>query len=389
MHPENPDRRALLKGALNTGIVTLGAFSVPHWMMPALAQGEVDVPFTDVPDTFNPQPVRPGAMHFQDTRRIDSFFTDNDDFYVIQHYGQPEIDSAGYQLQVTGLVQRELKLSLAQLRERPAVEIDAGFECGGNSGRLFHGLIGNARWRGVSLRDLLEEAGIRPEGKEVVFFGADIGEEEIRGRKVPKAFARSMSVEDAMSAHNMLAFEMNGEPLPHYHGKPLRLLAPGWYGVANVKWLSQIHVQDTRYMGRFMGRDYVTLKREMVGGNERWVENSVAKMNLKSAIVRVTRAGDVHTLRGFVLNDGTPLRSVEVSIDNGPWQQATIDPQASQFSWKLFSFEWRDAQPGEHTVVSRVTDSNGLVQGRAEDLPERVSYWEEFGQFPRRVMIGA
>ncbi len=389
MHPENPDRRALLKGALNTGIVTLGAFSVPHWMMPALAQGEVDVPFTDVPDTFNPQPVRPGAMHFQDTRRIDSFFTDNDDFYVIQHYGQPEIDSAGYQLQVTGLVQRELKLSLAQLRERPAVEIDAGFECGGNSGRLFHGLIGNARWRGVSLRDLLEEAGIRPEGKEVVFFGADIGEEEIRGRKVPKAFARSMSVEDAMSEHNMLAFEMNGEPLPHYHGKPLRLLAPGWYGVANVKWLSQIHVQDTRYMGRFMGRDYVTLKREMVGGNERWVENSVAKMNLKSAIVRVTRAGDVHTLRGFVLNDGTPLRSVEVSIDNGPWQQATIDPQASQFSWKLFSFEWRDAQPGEHTVVSRVTDSNGLVQGRAEDLPERVSYWEEFGQFPRRVMIGA
>ncbi len=389
MHPENPDRRALLKGALNTGIVTLGALSVPHWMMPALAQGEVDVPFTDVPDTFNPQPVRPGAMHFQDTRRIDSFFTDNDDFYVIQHYGQPEIDSAGYQLQVTGLVQRELKLSLAQLRERPAVEIDAGFECGGNSGRLFHGLIGNARWRGVSLRALLEEAGIRPEGKEVVFFGADIGEEEIRGRKVPKAFARSMSVEDALNEHNMLAFEMNGEPLPHYHGKPLRLLAPGWYGVANVKWLTQIHVQDTRYMGRFMGRDYVTLKRERVGGNERWVENSVAKMNLKSAIVRVTRAGDVHTLRGFVLNDGTPLRSVEVSIDNGPWQQATIDPQASQFSWKLFSFEWRDAQPGEHTVVSRVTDSNGLVQGRAEDLPERVSYWEEFGQFPRRVMIGA
>jgi DMSO/TMAO reductase YedYZ molybdopterin-dependent catalytic subunit len=389
MHPENPDRRALLKGALNTGIVTLGALSVPHWMMPALAQGEVDVPFTDVPDTFNPQPVRPGAMHFQDTRRIDDFFTSNDDFYVIQHYGQPEIDSAGYQLQVTGLVQRELKLSLAQLRERPVVEIDAGFECGGNSGRLFHGLIGNARWRGVSLRDLLQEAGIRPEGKEIVFFGADIGEEEIRGRKVPKAFARSMSVEDAMNEHNMLAFEMNGEPLPHYHGKPVRLLAPGWYGVANVKWLTQIHVQDTRYMGRFMGRDYVTLKREMVGDTERWVENSVAKMNLKSAIVRVTRAGDVHTLHGFVLNDGTPLRSVEVSIDNGPWQQATIDPQASQFSWKLFSFEWRGAAPGEHTVVSRVTDSNGLVQGRAEDLPERVSYWEEFGQFPRRVMTGA
>jgi hypothetical protein len=111
-------------------------------------------------------------------------------------------------------------------------------------------------------------------------------------------------------------------------------------------------------------------------------------MNLKSAIVRVTRNGNAHTVRGFVLNDGTPLRSVEVSIDNGPWQQATLDPEASQFSWKLFSFDWQGAQPGEHTLVSRVTDSNGRVQGTAEELPERVSYWEEFGQFPRRVMIG-
>jgi DMSO/TMAO reductase YedYZ molybdopterin-dependent catalytic subunit len=388
MHPENPDRRKLLKGALNTGVVTLGAMSFPHWMMPALAQGEVDVPFTDVPDTFNPQPVRPGATHFLDTRRINSFYTDNDDFYLVQHYGQPEVDNASYQLNVTGLVDRPLSFSLEQLRSRPVVEKDVGFECGGNGNRLFHGLIGNATWRGVSLRDILTEAGIQPAGKEVVFFGADIGEEEIRGRKVPKAFARSMSVEDAMNEHNLLAFEMNGEPLPHFHGKPVRLLAPGWYGVANVKWLTQIHVQDTRYMGRFMGRDYVTLKREVVGGTERWVENSVAKMNLKSAIVRVTSNGNAHTVRGFVLNDGTPLRSVEVSIDNGPWQQATLDPDASQFSWKLFSFNWQGAQPGEHTLVSRVTDSNGRVQGTAEELPERVSYWEEFGQFPRRVMIG-
>lgn len=388
MHPENPDRRKLLKGALNTGVVTLGAMSFPHWMMPALAQGEVDVPFTDVPDTFNPQPVRPGATHFLDTRRINSFYTDNDDFYLVQHYGQPEVDNASYQLSVTGLVDRPLSFSLEQLRSRQVVEKDVGFECGGNGNRLFHGLIGNATWRGVSLRDILTEAGIQPEGKEVVFFGADIGEEEIRGRKVPKAFARSMSVEDAMNEHNLLAFEMNGEPLPHFHGKPVRLLAPGWYGVANVKWLTQIHVQDTRYMGRFMGRDYVTLKREVVGGTERWVENSVAKMNLKSAIVRVTSNGNAHTVRGFVLNDGTPLRSVEVSIDNGPWQQATLDPDASQFSWKLFSFDWQGAQPGEHTLVSRVTDSNGRVQGTAEELPERVSYWEEFGQFPRRVMIG-
>ncbi|HLT64206.1 MAG TPA: hypothetical protein VKZ92_06760, partial [Pseudohongiella sp.] len=144
-----------------------------------------------------------------------------------------------------------------------------------------------------------------------------------------------------------------------------------------------------RYMGRFMGRDYVTLKREVVGGQERWVENSVARMNLKSVIVRVTRRGNVHRISGFALNDGTPLRSIEVSIDGGPWQQATIDPQASQYSWKPFYFDWQGATPGEHTVVSRATDINGFTQLPAEELPERVSYWEEFGQFPRRVMIEA
>ncbi len=387
--PESPERRKLLKGAMNTGVFALGAATFPHWIEAALAQSDMDVPFTDVPETFRPQPVRPGATHFQDTRKISSFFTPNDDFYIVQHYGQPEIDNASYRLNVTGLVERTLEFSLDQLRGRPVLEKEVGFECGGNGARMFHGLIGNATWRGVSLRDILLEAGVKPEGKEVVFFGTDMGEEELRGRKVPTAFARALSIEDAMNENNMLAFEMNGEALPYYHGKPVRLLVPGWYGVANVKWLTQIHIQDTRYMGRFMGRDYVTLKREVVGGQERWVENSVAKMNLKSTIVKVTRSGSDHTVMGFVLNDGTPIKSVEVSVDNGPWQQATIDPQSSQFTWKLFRFNWQGAQPGEHTLVSRVTDVNGKVQAPADELPERVSYWEEFGQFPRRVMIGA
>ncbi|MEX0618240.1 MAG: sulfite oxidase [Pseudohongiellaceae bacterium] len=355
--------------------------------MPVLAQGETVVPFTDVPETFSVSPVRPGANHFLDTREITNYYTPNDDFYIVQHYGQPDVDVSSYRLKVTGLVNRELSLSMQDILNRAAFEQDIGFECGGNRGAIFHGLIGNARWRGISLQSLLEEAGIAEGGKEVVFFGADTGTEEIRGREVEKAFARSLSMDDAMRPENMLAFEMNGESLPLHHGRPLRVIIPGWYGVANVKWLTQIHVQDTRYMGRFMGRDYVTLKKEDVGGEERWVENSVTHMNLKSVIVRVTRTGDEHAIQGFVLNDGTPIRSVEVSIDAGPWRQAELNPRSTRYAWKLFRYDWRDASPGEHTLVSRVTDINGRVQATQEELPEKVSYWEDFGRFPRTVMI--
>jgi len=377
-------RRRVLKGA---GVLAAGAATLPGWALPALAQGERLVPFTDVPEAFQVRGKRPGATHYQDTRQITSHITANEDFYVVQHYGQPEVDNDSYLLRVTGMVERELELSLAELMGRGAVDLQAGFECGGNSPGLLNGLIGNANWRGCSLAALLDEAGVREGAKEVVFFGADVGMEEIRGREVEKAYARSMSIEDAMHPANLLAWEMNGEPLPVYHGKPLRLLVPGWYGVANVKWLTQIHVQDTRYMGRFMGRDYVTLKRVMVGGEERWVENSVTAIQLKSAIVRVTELGGEYNVLGFALNDGTPLRGVEVSVDGGPWQPAQLSGENTRYSWKLFSFNWENPAPGEHTIVSRVTDVNGNVQPTADEFPEKVSRWENYAQFPRTLTI--
>ena len=151
--------------------------------------------------------------------------------------------------------------------------------------------------------------------------------------------------------------------------------------------MDQIHVQDRRYMGRFMARDYVTLSRRDIGGVERWEERSVTKMQLKSSIVRVTRRNDAHIVTGFVLNDGTPLRSVEVRIDDGPWEAAEIDPESTQYSWKLFRYEWSGAAPGEHSIVSRVTDVNGQVQATADQVPEKPSRWENYAQFPRTVMI--
>lgn len=383
---KNFTRREALQSAMAVGGYIATA-SLPFWSKLTLGAGEELVPFSDMPPEFVAPPVAPGAVHYLDSRTISDFYTPNDDFYIVQHYNQPEIGEAAFRLKVTGMVDKPMELTMADIKARPKMEIDAGFECGGNGPRVFQGLIGNAKWGGTSLGALLREAGVQSGGIEVVFYGNDKGMETVRDLSIEQAFGRSMHIEDAMLDDVMLAYEMNGEPLPLYHGAPLRVLVPGWYGVANVKWLSQIHVQDTRYMGRFMARDYVTLQKTVVGGEERWEERSVTRIQLKSSIVRVTKAGNAHNVVGFVLNDGTPLRAVEISIDGGPWQQATIDPNATKYSWKLFNYAWNNGTPGEHTLVSRVIDETGKVQLTEAEMPEKPTRWENYAQFPRKVVI--
>jgi DMSO/TMAO reductase YedYZ molybdopterin-dependent catalytic subunit len=154
-------------------------------------------------------------------------------------------------------------------------------------------------------------------------------------------FARSMSVADAMNPNNLPCYEMNGEPLPQPHGFPLRLIAPGWYGIANVKWPRRIEVRDTRFMGRFMGRDYVTIREEQRDGESAWMETSVGRALLKSVPARVTRENGQYRIIGAAW--GAPIQGVEVQIDGGPWVLATIDrSEDAEFAWKSWSLEWRN-----------------------------------------------
>ena len=126
----------------------------------------------------------------------------------------------------------------------------------------------------------------------------------------------------------------------------------------------------------------------MVGGEMKWEETAITRMKLKSFIARVTRGGGGHKVLGVVLNDGTPLKSVEVRMDDGPWQSAAMDPATTgKYSWKLFRYVWNGAAPGEHTLVSRVTDGTGRVQPTAEDLSNKKTFLEDNSQFPRKVMI--
>ena len=378
-------RVAAKAGALVAGSIVVG---VPDWALAAISQEEL-VAFTDMPDGFETDPTP--IVRFVDIREINDFFTPADEFFTIQHYGQPHIDPATHALEVSGLVSWPQLLSVAEIRRRPRTELACAFECSGNSRRRFNGLVSNGLWGGTSLRALLQEIGVEPLGKEVVFFGADEGTETIESRGnswlVDQQFARSLSLEDAMRDDTMLAYELNGEPLSLNQGAPLRLIVPGWYGVAQVKWLNQIHVQESRFMGKFMAREYVTLTAEQVGGSLKHTETSITRIRLKSAIARVTRASDHHTVQGFALNDGTPLRSVEVRIDDGPWERATLDPRNTKYSWKLFSHRWEGAAPGEHTIISRATDANGTMQPVLEDLAEKRTSWENNAQFARTVVI--
>ena len=381
-------RRDILQRGLT--MAGLGALGIPEWAVPALAQSETLMEFTDLPEEI--RLIRGPDRRIIDVRHIDGLFTPIDQFFTTQHHGHPEIDAATYRLRVSGLVDEPLTLSLADLHAMPSRELIFGFECSGNRGPL-NGLSSNGRWTGVPLRAVLDRAGVKAEARECVFFGADHGEEEVVFRggsyKVDQQYGRSLPRDKALSDEPLLAYDLNGEPLTRHQGRPLRLLVPGWYGAPHVKFLSEIHVQEDQYLGKYQARWYRTLKGEMVNGEMKWKETAITRMQLKSFIARVTGGANGHNVFGVVLHDGTPIRSVEVKVDDGPWQPATLDPATTRekYAWKFFNYTWNGAQPGEHTVTSRVTDVNGLVQPTAEELEVKRTFLEHNAQRPRTVMI--
>jgi DMSO/TMAO reductase YedYZ molybdopterin-dependent catalytic subunit len=381
-------RRDMLK-ATTLAAASLGMLGLPDWALPVLAQGETVVPFADWPENFNANPA-PDRRLF-DTRTITSPFTAKDQFFTTQHYGHPVVDPAAYRLKVSGLVNTPASLSLDDLRKMGNAEMICGFECSGNR-RPLQGLISNGRWTGVPLKTVLEKAGLKANAREIVFFGADKGPEEVEFRAqkfaVEQNYGRSMPRDKALGTEAFVAYALNGEPLTLHQGAPLRLVVPGWYGAPNVKWLSEIVAQEDQYLGKFQARWYRTLKGEMINGEMKWVESAITHLQLKSFVARVTKAGNQHKVLAVVLNDGTPIKSVEVKVDDGPWQAATADPSTTaKYGWKFYNYTWTGATAGEHTIVSRVTDANGLVQPTEKELENKKTFLEDDSQHPRKVTI--
>ena len=385
MHERTTRREALLKGLAATGMLAL----------PALAQGESEVAFTDIPSTFNPNNPN-SSSRLLDIRKIDGLLTPKNQFFAVQHFDKPEIDPASFRLKFTGMLAKPAEFSLADLRAMKSNEDVVGYECSGNSPRSVQGLASCGRFTGVRLSNVLKQLGVQPKAREVVFFGADHGAQDVVFRqqtfKADQQYGRSMALEHALKPEPLLAYALNGDPLTREQGFPVRLIMPGWYGVANVKWLAEVHLQEDRYLGNYQARWYRSLRGtggsgELTDPQTQWVENEITRMRLKSVIAQVKKkTGDSHhQILGFVLNDGTPLKSVEVQIDGGAWQKATLDRANTHYSWKLFTFEWQGATPGEHTLVSRVTDAEGNVQPSAAELSRKKTFLEDNSQYPRRV----
>ena len=324
-----------------------------------------------------------------DWEQLTDWITPNEDFFVIKHFNLPALDESDWNLEIAGLVANPMKLSLADIKARTRQEVTFTIECSGNNGLpFFNGGVGNATWAGTPLAAVLEEAGVQDDGIEVVFWGADSGEQTWRDVKITEHFARSMSLQDATSADKLLVYEMNGEPLPPLHGFPLRLIAPGWYGIANVKWLTRIEVRDSRYQGNFMTRDYVTIREEERDGETVWTFTSVGHNRLKSAPAKVTKQSDGYQIMGAAW--GRPIEGVEIRIDDGEWQPATLTTGADEANaWVFWNIDWASPSSGEHTVTSRATAVGGEVQPAPDDpfLAGKTTFWESNGQITRHVMI--
>jgi DMSO/TMAO reductase YedYZ molybdopterin-dependent catalytic subunit len=379
-------RRTLLQQA---GLAGLGLTFTPALGFPAeWIQGQEQVvPFTDVPDNFvtvNAQTKRVAGL---DLRQLSSYITPEQNYFVVAHYGVPQIDASTWKLDIRGRVANPRTYTLDELKKRTRTQRECTFECGGNRGSaIMNRMIGNARWTGTALWPLIQESKPLADALEVITWGADEGEEEIRKEKYRQNFARSITLADLQKADAILAWEMNGEPLTADHGFPVRVVVPGWYGVQNVKWINAIEVSPDRFMGRFQARDYVTIMGRQQGSKTEWVETSVTKIRTKSMIARVTRSANGGlSVFGVAVTDGTPLKSVDVQLDEGAWVPAKLDKPANPYAWTWFRADLASPSPGAHAVASKATDALGRTQ--PPNLDTKKTNWENNAIWRRAIQV--
>jgi DMSO/TMAO reductase YedYZ molybdopterin-dependent catalytic subunit len=312
-----------------------------------------------------------------------SLYTPNEIFFIRSHMGPPaRIDMQTWRLTVDGLVDRPLRLTLDDLKRFPKHEVPAVLQCSGN-GRWYFGEayadvshpagaqwrmggVGNARWAGARVRDVLAKAGLKPGARYSTNFGLD----NPLLPTTPK-FIRGIELEKLLDDDTLLAYEMNGSPLPYYHGYPVRLFVPGWAGDHSVKWLTSMTIVDalTDDFWTAVGYRYPN----KIGAPGKAVppasEHPLTALNVKSIITTPADRGTLRAGRNVVVSgfawsgDGAYVTRVDVSFDGGrTWQPGTLGESPGKFSWRTFSATFTPRSAGTLSIMARVRDNRGAVQ---------------------------
>ena len=297
-----------------------------------------------------------------------AYYTANGRFFVRSHFPVPEIDVSAWRLEVTGLVDRPLSLSLSELKKAPQTDAVHVLECAGNGRGLMklpntagtqweHGAVGNARWAGPLLSTILYHADLKPEAKHVWFEAADRA--PLPG--VPP-FVRSIPIEKALQ-DTMLALRMGGSPLPRLHGGPARIIVPGWFGMASTKWVTRIRAEATPSDNHWMGRGY----HYVYPGEDPASAPPVQEMKVKSIITWPLEGsripgGSVH-FAGFAWGGPSGVRLAELSLDEGRnWRPVFLDEEQYTTAWRAWSLDLPVDPHRMMSVMVRAFDGNGQQQ---------------------------
>jgi DMSO/TMAO reductase YedYZ molybdopterin-dependent catalytic subunit len=382
-HPDNPrhivDRRVFFGGAA-AGV------------LPFVADALGDEKTTQIPSEKSGR--IPGVITRQKNpdnlefpfASLDGFLVPNEQFFVRTHFYVPELEPKSWRLKITGAVQNPLEIGYDELRKMPAHTLTAVLECSGN-GRVFLkppqsglrwelGGVGNAEWTGVRLADVLERAGVEKDAVEIIAEGEDKGE-----MKPPKPtspgvipFARSLSLTKARRPEVLLAYKMNGKDLPVSHGAPVRLLVPGWYGMASVKWLKQLLVTKRPFHGYFQTFEYSRWDRsqgvpELVPVREMQVKSEIARPMLGE----IVPAQSTYRVFGAAWAGESEVAKVEISTDGSrSWHEAKLLDKSAPFTWRRWEYLWQTSdKTGRRTLLARATDARGQVQPMKRDDDRR------------------
>lgn len=362
-------RRDFLKQISSATVAAGVAPSVLGRWHPLLQQGTIDIPGEDgmIVRSFRFVDLETPVEYFN------TWLTPVPHFFVRNHMHAPsELNAEDWRLTVGGEVEKPLTLTLPELSKMESHSVVNTLECAGN-GRSLHrpqvpgiqwskGAVGTARFSGPRLGDVLRSAGVKPSGKHVMFRGLD----EVPGKVPP--FIRSIPIEKALDADTLIATHMNGAALTKHHGFPARALVPGWIGAASCKWLTEIKVLESEFVGNFMSPGYRLPNQPVKPGDSVKPEDThpVTALTVKSVISGPLDGSTAKTGRlsvhGAAWAGEADVAKVEVSTDGGAtWNPATLGHDQSHYAWRLWSYNWV-AKPGEYTIQSRATDSKGRTQ---------------------------